>query len=206
MTSASNLEWFVREFFEREREQANAQSKNVYAAADAMVECTPPEDSAVIFLPFLYGTNVDANAKSCFLGLSGWHTKAHMLRAVYEGIVFSHRMHIEKLLALRDKPEAIRMAGGVTNSGVWVQMFADALQMPVEISDNKELGTLGVAMCAGVAVGEYRSLSEASSVFSGVSHVYMPDSTKKEIYDRKYELYKKTIECLAPIKNWNVTS
>jgi L-xylulokinase len=156
-------------------------------------------------MPFLYGTNVDANAKSCFLGLSGWHTKAHLLRAVYEGIVFSHRMHMEKLLALRDKPEAVRMAGGVTKSAVWVQIFADALQMPVEISDNKELGTLGVAMCAGVAVGEYGSLSEASKVFSGVSHVYMPDTSKKEIYDRKYELYKKTIACLAPIKNWDVT-
>ena len=205
MTSASNLEWFLREFFEYERQKAKAQGKKVYAAADAMVEATAPEDSAVIFLPFLYGTNVDANAKSCFLGLSGWHTNAQLLRAVFEGIVCSHRMHIEKLLALRDRPEAVRMAGGVTKSSVWVQMFADALQMPIEISDVEELGTMGVAMCAGVAAGEYGSLYEASGAFFGVSHICRPDSTKKDIYDKKYELYKKTIECLAPITNWDVS-
>jgi L-xylulokinase len=205
MTSASNLEWFVREFFESEKEKMEAQGKKVYAAADKMVETVAPEDSSVIFLPFLYGTNVDADAKSCFIGLSGWHGKAHMLRAVYEGIVFSHRMHIEKLLVLRDSPVAVRMAGGVTKAKVWVQMFADALQMPVEISDNKELGTLGVAMCAGVAVGEYGSLGKATEVFSSVSHVYQPDKSKKDIYDKKYELYKKAIECLQPIwKDWNV--
>ncbi len=204
MTSASNLEWFVRGFFKKEREEMQAQGKRVYAAADSMVENLSPKDSDVIFLPFLYGTNVDADAKSCFLGLAGWHGKAHMLRAVYEGIVFSHRMHIEKLLELRDRPQAVRMAGGVTKSDVWVQMFADALQMPVEISDNKELGTLGVAMCAGVAVGEYGSLGEASGIFSKVSHVVMPDESKKGVYDKKYELYKKAIVCLEPLwKEWS---
>jgi L-xylulokinase len=110
-----------------------------------------------------------------------------------------------RLLALSDRPEAVRMAGGVTKSRVWVQMFADALQMPIEISDVEELGTMGVAMCAGVAAGEYRSLYEASKAFSGVSRICRPDSAKKKIYDKKYELYKKTIECLASISSWDVT-
>ncbi len=205
MTSASNLEWFLHEFFKIEKRNMEEQGKDVYSAASAMVEAVKPEDSDVIFLPFLYGTNVDADARSCFLGLSGWHRKAHMLRAVYEGIVFSHRMHIEKLLALRNNPpETIRMAGGVTKSSVWVQMFADALQIPIEISDSSELGTLGVAMCAGVAVGEYASLYEASGIFSKTSYVFKPDKAKKDIYNRKYKLYKKAIECLEPAwKSWD---
>lgn len=201
MTSASNLEWFLRECFEKERIEVHG--KDIYNVASAMVESVKPRDSAVVFLPFLYGTNVNADAKSCFLGLSGWHTRAHMLRAVYEGIAFSHRMHIERLLALRDMPEAIRMAGGVTKSNTWVQIFADILQMPVEISDHTELGTLGVAMCAGVAVGEYDSLYEASQVFSKTSYIYRPDRTKKDIYNKKYALYKKAIQALAPVwKEW----
>lgn len=203
MTSASNLEWFLREFFDSEKQQTDTQ--DIYSIANAMVESAGPRDSAVIFLPFLYGTNVNADAKSCFLGLSGWHTRAHMLRAVYEGIAFSHRMHIERLLALRDMPEAIRMAGGVTKSRTWVQIFADVLQMPVEISDHTELGTLGVAMCAGVAVGEYDSLYEASQVFSKTSYIYRPDRTKKDIYDKKYALYKAAIQALSPVwKEWHV--
>lgn len=200
MTSASNLEWFLREFFDSERMQAN----NVYKAADAMAESVNPEESGVIFLPFLYGTNVDADAKSCFLGLSGWHTKAHILRAVFEGIVFSHRMHIEKLMRLREKPQAIRMAGGVTKSKVWIQMFADALQMPIEISDSSELGTMGVAMCAAVATRQYPSLLNASNAFSKISYVCEPDVSKRDVYSKKYALYQMAIGSLKSVwKSWN---
>ena len=194
MTSASNLEWLLRQCFDTDKG-----GQNIYASANEMVRSVAPEDSAVVFLPFLYGTNVDADAKGAFLGLSGWHSKAHMLRAVYEGVVFAHRMHIERLLSLRDMPDAIRMAGGVAKSDVWVQMFADALQMPVEISDTAELGTLGVAMCAGVAAGCFGSLCEASGVFSKVSRILQPDRAKKEIYDQKYSRYCKAIKSLSSL-------
>lgn len=201
MTSASNLEWFLREF--SDSISMKSEGKKVYQAADAMAESVKPEECDVIFLPFLFGTNVNADAKSCFLGLSGWHTKAHMLRAVYEGIVFSHRMHIEKLIHLRDKPVAIRMAGGVTKSKVWIQMFADALQMPIEISDSSELGTMGVAMCAAVATGQYPTLLDASKAFSKISYVCEPDISKKDVYNKKYALYQTAINCLKPVwKSW----
>ncbi len=194
MTSASNLEWYVHECF------TAPSGRNVYKEADALVGATAPEESDIIFLPFLYGTNVDADAKGGFLGFAGRHGKAHMLRAVFEGVVFSHRMHIERLLSLRsDMPQAVRMAGGASRSEVWAQMFADVLQMPVEISDTAELGTLGVVMCAGVAAGCFGSLSEASQVFSKVTHVLQPDPAKKEVYDRKYHRYCTAIESLKPL-------
>lgn len=202
MTSASNAEWFFREFFEAER--MKSEGKAIYNTADAMVESVRPEESRITFLPFLYGTNVDADAKSCFLGLSGWHTKAHMLRAVYEGIVFSHRTHIEKLLGLGHKPQAIRMAGGVARSKVWRQMFADALQMPIEISGSSELGTMGAAMAAAVAVGKYPSFLEAAKAFSKISYVCEPDAAQKDVYDQKYAIYQNAIQCLQNVwKEWN---
>ena len=84
------------------------------------------------------------------------------------------------------------MAGGASRSGVWAQMFADALQLQVEISDHAELGTQGVARCApGVAVGCFTSLREASKVFSKVSRVLQPDRSKKDIYDKKYRRYRR---------------
>ena len=154
----------------------------------------------MIFLPFLYGTNMGVDVKGGFLGLAGWHTKAHLLRAVFEGVVFSHRTHIERLLKLRGGvPGAIRMAGGVSRSEVWVQMFADALQLPVEISDHAELGTLGVAMCAGVAAGCFASLKEASQAMSKVSRVIMPNPSNKAIYDEKYRHYRRIIEAFEPV-------
>ena len=196
MTSASNLEWFVRRFMGEEKRTMSAEGKSVYDAANEMVSSVAPEDSSIVFLPFLYGTNVNPEAKACFLGISSWHEKRHILRAIYEGVVFAHAAHIERLLALRDAPEAVRMAGGVTKSPVWMQMFADVLQLPIEVSKTSELGTLGAALCAGVAAGAYADLQEAAKIFTRIFSVVRPDVAKKEIYARKYGLYKKILGSL----------
>jgi L-xylulokinase len=200
MTSASNLEWFVRKFLTEEKRQMKEEGKSVYEAADAMVSAIGPEESAIVFMPFLYGTNVNPDAKACFMGVCSWHEKAHLLRAVYEGVVFSHLNHIEKLYKFRGgRPESVRIAGGVANSRVWVQMFADVLQLPVEVSDVGELGTLGAALCAGVASGACASLEEAAGLFSGTAYTCSPDPAKKDIYGKKYALYKKILDAMEPV-------
>ena len=195
MTSANNLEWFLKAFFEKGKEK-----ELYYEAAENLLRSTEPEDSEIVFLPFLYGTNADADAKSCFIGIDGRHSKAHMIRAVYEGVVFSHRMHIEKLLELRSEmPLAIRMAGGVTKSEIWSQMFADIIQLPIEISSSTELGTKGAAMCAGVSVDVFADLEDAAKVFSKVIKTYEPNLKKRKIYDQKYKRYKQVIKTLSPL-------
>jgi len=200
MTSASNLEWFVRKFMTEEKRQMKEQGKSVYEIANQMVSAIEPEESSIMFLPFLFGTNVNPDAKACFMGVQNWHDKAHLLRAIYEGVVFSHFMHIEKLFAFRGgKPENVRIAGGVANSKVWVQMFADVMQLPVEVSTVSELGTLGAVICAGAACGAYDSIEEASSVFSKIAYTSVPNPLKKDAYDKKYRLYKKMLNTLEPV-------
>lgn len=66
-----------------------------------------------------------------------------MIRAVYEGIAFAHKYHIEALQKVSHKPEVIRMSGGACNSSSWVQMFANVLNVPVELVNATELGGLG---------------------------------------------------------------
>jgi Sugar (pentulose and hexulose) kinases len=198
-TSASNLEWFVTEFMNEERNSGKKNNKSVYEFANELVESVKPEDSNIIFLPFLYGTNVDANAKACFIGLNGWHTKAHMLRALYEGVVFCHQAHIDKLLAYRDKPKAVRIAGGAAKSKVWVQIFSDVLQLPVEVTRSTELGALGAVMCAGIATGNFNSFETAASSMVKVAYTCYPDTSKRELYEKKYSIYKEAIDSLTKI-------
>jgi L-xylulokinase len=200
-TSASNLEWFVSEFFVEERKQAEEQETSVYDLCNQLVASTFPEDAQVVFVPFLYGTNAgaDVRAKSCFVGLTGWHTRAHVLRAVYEGIVFSHKSHIEKLLPFREIPKTARIAGGAARSPVWLQIFADVLQIPIEVTTGTELGTLGAAICAGVATRQFESFEQAADKMVQVSQTYIPDPAKKELYKKKYATYRKTIETLNPL-------
>ena len=194
-TSASNLEWFITEFMK----DGKSDSTNIYEETNNLVNSVSPEESNIIFLPFLYGTNVDANAKASFIGLNGWHTKAHLLRAIYEGVAFCHRAHVDKLLKYREKPKAIRIAGGAAKSKVWVQIFADVLQTPIEVTTSTELGALGAAICAGIATKNFESYESASNSMVNVAYTCYPNKDNKDIYDRKYNLYKKSIDTLSPL-------
>ena len=108
-------------------------------------------------------------------GLSHAHTVGHILRAVYEGVVFSHYTHILRLLENRDPPAAIKLAGGAARSRVWVQMFADVCGLPVETVEVNELGTLGAAMSAAVAVGHYRDYHEAAERMVSRGELILPN-------------------------------
>ena len=186
-TSASNQEWFIDTCMERDAD--------VYKVCNDLVESTPYRDT-VMYLPFVYGSNVNIDAKGSFIGLKGEHGKAHMLRALYEGVVFCHKMHIDRLLEHCEEPEVIRMAGGATRSKVWMQMFADILGKDVEVSEASELGAMGAALCAGVGAGAFPDLKEAAVNWVKIKDVYEPDPVKHEYYLRKYEVYKKIIESL----------
>lgn len=198
-TSASNLEWFVTQFFEAEQNLAKQSGKSVYELCNELVSATKAEDANIIFLPFLFGSNANPDAKSCFIGLTGWHNRGHVLRAIYEGVVFAHMAYVERLLKFREMPETIRLTGGASQSQIWVQIFADCFQTPVEIPEGTELGALGAAIAASVAVGCYRSYEEAIEAMVRFCRLQQPDPARKSVYATKYERYKKVLAALDPI-------
>lgn len=195
-TSASNLEWLVNRFLPLERERAKAEGTSVYALCNEAVAQVPPDASDIVFLPFLYGSNVHPAAHGALLGMEGWHTRAHVLRAVYEGICFSHRWHIEKMAKYRALPGVVRMAGGAARSAAWRQMFADVLNRPVETTRATELGTLGAAMCAAVSVGAYPDVGAAADAMVALAEVSRPDPRAVKIYDAKYRRYLRALAAL----------
>jgi L-xylulokinase len=198
-TSASNLEWFVTEFFGAEKEEAGRQGRSVYDLCNDLVAAAPADRAAIVFLPFLFGSNVNPDAKSCFVGLAGWHTRGDLLRAIYEGVVFSHRHHVGRLLKFRAMPDVIRLTGGAARSEVWVQVFADVFQTPVQVPDGTELGALGAAIAAAVAVGCYPGYREAVAAMVRFARRQDPDPAKKDLYEAKYRRYRKTIAALDPV-------
>jgi L-xylulokinase len=205
MTSAGNLEWFVKNFMSQEKAEAAKRGKSVYDVVNELVESIPPNECPVLFLPYLYGTNVNADAKACFFGISGLHTKAHMLRAIYEGVAFSHRAHMENLLRFRNAPSSIRISGGAARSKVWVQIFSDALQTQIEVSAVHELGTLGAAMCAGIGTGKLENFNQATALFSKVVYTSMPNPDNRQIYDAKYQHFKKLSQHMDRVwKEWDM--
>jgi L-xylulokinase len=199
-TGAINLEWFVERFI---KDTAGGQAERAFAVCNEAVASVKPDASNIIFLPFLYGSNVNLKASGTLLGMEGSHTRSEVIRAFFEGICFTHRYHIEKMASYGKVPQTVRMAGGATRSNVWKQMFADVLQKSIEVTAATELGTLGAAMCAAVLTGAYPDLPAAAKTMVKVSGRTDPDSKQFDIYNRKYENYKRAIKALDAYWNGN---
>ena len=198
-TSAGNMEWFIRNLMSYEKLEAKENGGSVYDITNKWVEEIDPRDSNIIFLPFLNGSNEDALAKGTFVGLTAYHNKRYMLRAVYEGIVFSHYTHVRKLLVNRERPKSVRLSGGAANSDVWVQIFADVLQLPIDVIEDKELGAQGAAIAAGIAAGIYPDYKTAISKTVKISKTIYPRPEYKEIYEEKYATYRAVIDGLSSV-------
>jgi len=196
-TSAGNMDWFINNFMENEKIPPG---KDLYTYINELVSSVKPEECDVYYLPFLYGSNRHPLAKGSFIGLTTYHTKAHMLRAIYEGVAFSHKYHIEKLLSARKPPKSIRMAGGAVNSEVWVKIFADVLGYPIEtVTGVKELGALGCAMATAVGAGVYKDYKEAAENMVCVNNPVLPDKINSEIYEKKYKKYTAITDALESL-------
>ncbi|HIS53317.1 MAG TPA: carbohydrate kinase, partial [Candidatus Onthomonas avicola] len=169
---------------------------SIYGQVNDWVASVLPEECQLIFLPFLNGSNEDPLAKGTFVGLTGFHDRRHMLRAVYEGVVFSHLTHVNKLLRNRSRPASVRLAGGAANSPVWVQIFADALQIPVDSIEDKELGAQGAAMAAGVAAGVYRDYADAAARTVRLTGTVQPRAEYARHYQEKYSVYRDVVDRL----------
>ena len=194
-TSVSNLEWFIKTFLSWEKDEMG---DRFFDWMNEQVDSVAPQSSNILFLPFLYGCNEKVNVKACFYGFEGTNSRSEMIRAVYEGIVFSHKYHVERLLKFRDKPEVIRCTGGATRSAVWMQIFADIIGIPMEIPEGTQLGALGASMAAAVCAGIYCDFAEAVKKMVRIQQRFDPDSDRSNIYYQKYQQYKNLVQCFVP--------
>jgi L-xylulokinase len=190
-TSATNLEWFVNQFCSEERVEAQQRGISVYEVCSEEVSSLPPGSTNIIFHPFLFGSNVQPTARAGFYGVAGWHTRAHLLRALYEGVVYGHLNHIEKLRAAGGQIHSARLAGGGSRSQVWTQMFADTIQVPMEVTDGNELGARGAALSAGIGAGVYRDYGEAVQEAVSVIRVHEPIPANTPHYLARYAEYER---------------
>ncbi len=199
-TSAGNSEWFIRTLLPEVKAEAEAAGESVYAVLDRWVRETGPEGFVPLFLPFLMGSNAHPNARGAFVGLSADQGRELLARSVYEGVVYCHKVHLDKLLATKETPpDCIRLAGGAARSEVWAQMFADILDLPVERLEARETGTLGCAIAAAAGTGAYPDLASAARAMSPVGGRFEPNREAGRRYEKRYRLYKRLMDCLDPL-------
>lgn len=195
-TSATNLEWFATQLCAADL--AKAPPDDPFGFVERAVQEIAGDPSEVIYLPFLYGSPMPQDASAAFVGVRGWHTRGHLLRAVLEGVAFTHRLHVDALDAAFPST-TVRLTGGASRSPRWSQVFADVLGRPVEVTDASETGALGVALLAGIAAGAYPDLSGAAARTVRVAQRYEPRPGPAEALDAGFARFRAVTEALAPI-------
>jgi L-xylulokinase len=191
-TSAVNLEWMVREFFGEDHGAA-------FERCSALVASVDPRDEMPIYHPFLFGAQQDGQARAGYYGILGWHTKAHMLRALFEGVAFEHRRHIETLAAAGAGFTEAVLSGGGSRSSVWPQIFADLLGVPVTVARGRETGALGAAIAAGTGIGLFADFTEGAARMTAVAKRFEPNPALKAVYDRRYAMFLELGRAMKPI-------
>ena len=190
-TSAANLEWYVREFVAR-----GVRRDNPFELANARVAEVRPKRDDPFFHPFLFGSGQGAEFRAGFYGLAGRHGEGHLLRALFEGVVFEHRRHVEVLSAAGATVDRAVLSGGGSRSPIWPQMMADVLGVPIVVTECAETGALGAAIGAGVATGFFADYEAGIAAMTRVRQVFEPDTAMRAHYDDRYRTYLSLIETM----------
>lgn len=196
--SMSNYDWYVRSLLAL---PDGADEAALYAMCDEVYERAHRSLTGnLIFMPHLYGSPRHPNRTAALLGLTGDTSAEQMLAAVYEAVAFEHRTLVDRL-PISESDAPVRVSGGILRSSVWLQLYADALNRPIETPDTEEVGARGIAMVAAVGVGLVPTFTGASEQMTRVSAVKYPQGEKVEALARRYALYSDARELTADFLN-----
>lgn len=160
----------------------NLFDENLSDLAEKAAQISAGSDG-LIFHPYLSGERAplwNSAARASFFGLNHEHTKAHMVRAVMEGIIFNLKMVAKALPELTE----IRASGGFTKSELWLQILADIFDKPVRISQIEEAGCFGAVLMAK------KALKIPINVVKSDGKIFLPDEKNREVYHDLYEIFE----------------
>ena len=161
---------------------------------EAAASDLPAGAEGLLALPYLTGVLTpywDSNARGVLFGLSPSHGKAHMYRAILEGLALEQRLSTfgaEDVLGART--ERFRLMGGGTRSPLWCQIIADVLERPLEIAAEPEATCLGAGMLAAAGSGLFDSIEDAAAAMSGAGRSYLPDEKQSVRYRALFDVYR----------------
>ncbi len=172
------------------RDLTDADQRDAMLTAEAAT--VPPGAEGVTFLPYLQGERTphrDASLRAAFLGLSLAHSRAHMTRAVLEGVCFALRDSLEILKELGLGPTFLLLTGGGAKSAFLRQLQADVFGLPVTTVNREEGGAYGAALLAAVGAGAFPDLKSAAQRTLTRQALAQPNPEIQRVYDPIYHRF-----------------
>ena len=201
LSAGGSLRWLRDTLCAEEVAAAKQAGRDAYELMTREAGTVPPGAEGLIFLPYLTGERTpypDPNAKGVFFGLTIRHTKAHLIRAVLEGVAFALRDSFEIMRAMGAPDREVRASGGGARSPLWRQIQADVTGHSHCTINMEEGPAFGVALLAGVGTGTFASVLEACAATIAVVDEAAPDEARTRQYEGYYRLYQELYQRLAP--------
>jgi len=192
--------WVKDQLFAPEKITAEQMQVSTYNILTQIAEKIPAGSDGLLFHPYLGGERApiwNAYARGSFFGLTRKHTRAHMVRAALEGIVYNLYVVMLTIEGVAGKPKSIQATGGFSRSSLWRQMLADIFEQDVTIPESFESSCLGAAVLGMYALGYIDDLSAVKDMI-GVTDVHKPNKDNFEVYRELLPIWIRVSEVLEP--------
>ncbi|HEV7214561.1 MAG TPA: xylulokinase [Chloroflexota bacterium] len=197
-----SLRWWREQFAAAETSTAQRLHSDPYIFLTAEAATVAAGADGLHWLPYLMGErtpHLDANARGVLYGITARHTRAHVLRAVMEGVVYSLCDSLELLREMAVPVSEVRASGGGARSALWRQMQADVFHTPVVTVQAQEGPAYGAALLAAVGHGLYPTVPAACDAWIRLENRAEPSPANVAVYAAQYPIYRALYPALKPL-------
>ncbi len=203
LNAGSPYDWFLTDILQLQENSQDLKFED-YRQQEKKVEKIPAGSEGVLFLPFLRGERspFELSEKSgAFLGLGGMHTQAHLARSVLEGVGYSLKHNLEKMLPA-DNVEKINLIGGGSKSQIWPQIIADILEVKVTTLQLRATApSLGALIIARQKKDFFSGEKEMNfSHLYEIKNQFTPEPDNQDVYSQGYERYRALLEKVQEVE------
>lgn len=195
------LSWFIREFGEKERAQAEELGVSPEEVLNRHASRVPAGCQGLMLQPYWTPDVLKPDSCGSVLGFADHHTRYHLYRAIMEGICLELYQSMQTMERRgKKKITELFVGGGGAKSDLACQILADTFNLPVRRIHTHEASSVGAAMVAFVAKGEFESFDQAIKSMVHVKDSFLPDSENHRIYQELYErFYRRIYPKLRPL-------
>lgn len=201
-TAGACIRYFRDEFGSIESTQAKERGMSAYALLDLEAEEIPVGSDGLIFLPHMMGGERapwwDPSLVGCLIGLTLFHTRAHIFRAFLEGIAYALRYSVETALNSGMPLKRVLLVDGGSKSRLWRRILTDVTGLPMAYIAEAPGAPLGDALLAGVGAGVVSKCEEIDDWLK-VTETTQPNEKDKSTYEKFYNLYNELYEANSSI-------
>lgn len=190
LTGGNILKWVKNELGYEERQKAEALHGNAYTY---LLEKMPDKPTKLLVLPYFTPTGTpyfDTKAKGAIVGLQHSTTKGEIIKALLEGVAMEMKLNLQIMEEAGISVDAFVATGGGTKNDAWSQLKADVLNKIVVVRNVSEAGCYGAALLAQSAITGV-NVNKLIKTYSKSDKIFHPEPVKSEIYEQKFNYYKR---------------